>query len=196
MQPHCHCGLPTTDFVVRRHRRRCTPCPLICPCTNLVINGGFNVGTAGQPIDLPWVISSPAVVYEDTEVFVADGEFINGTPSALSARIPPGEYLFQRVPIVGGRCYALNFAQEDGPIVGTLTFLTEDLPCPTPTNPPPPGTPNRFTPNLAFPFPLLTVEACAPPEARFACIGFINFGNVTGYLDTVSLRAIGGPCPC
>lgn len=204
-------GLPTSKFVTRPGRRRPpTPPPPVngvcCPCTNLIVHGGFDRGTAGQPPPPPWVTTGNVELVGFP--FAHSGALITlPDPSVLSARVGVASSLCQRVAVDPGCCYTLTFAasaRAQGELIATVQFFTTPpAVCAPPTDA---EIVAQQIPNIVAPGPTpqatfdnFTLVVCAPAGATAACVCFRNRATVgegsVVFLDNVVFQPTGGPCP-
>lgn len=194
----CGCGLPATSFVQRRTRppRRC------CPCTNLLLNAGFEQGAVGESPPPGWAGTGSR---ETSPVH-------SGVAVAL---LNPGEVLCQSVPVNPGCCYQLSFEASTRGEVGNpagialaSVIFSPSLPnsalCMAPFSAVPPslGSIILLPPVFTTAFQTYTLTVCVPEGARSACICFRNaftaaVGQLDFVIDNVVFAVSGGPCaPC
>jgi hypothetical protein len=196
----CVCGLQSTEFVQRVTR----PAPTCCPCTNLLLNAGFDQGTNG--VTPPFWFGTG--VRSSGGTTVHSGSFVNGVATFGVALLTNGQFLCQSVPVIPGCCYRLSFEVRLNGTSPAAGFGEASVQFNTSV----PNTGTCMPPGLITPpqgdailiadtdagnaYLTYTMVVCTPRNAQSACICFQNAlgGNFEMRLDNVVFSTAGGPC--
>jgi hypothetical protein len=179
---------------------------LCCPCTNLLVNPGFDQGVATLP---GWTGNATRTGAGD----IHSGSLVGGVPTFGAALFSGSQFTCQAVPVTAGCCYTLSFvakltggdpAAEFG--AATVAFQPTPPPVtgacsppPTATFPSPPAGDSIFMRIPTTPtFVEYTLVVCAPVGALSACICFQTTAGLTEMrVDNVVFQNTGGGgCDC